>query len=176
MKRIRPVTVLLVALILFLGYTLVVGQRREARLREALALYRSRNQVQLERFLRTAPLQFGWPNGTPLSQAIDEIRVVTTGLTAFSNGLPIVVDADGLREAGQSLGSPLGPPPPDNLTGGGSAGGQSPVILPLGEKLRIVLEPLGLAAEVKDGVVVITSRARVAPTPPGAATHEDPDP
>ena len=31
--------------------------------------------------------------------------------------------------------------------------------LPLREKLRILLEPLGLAAEVKDGAIVITSRA-----------------
>jgi hypothetical protein len=170
MKRIRPATVLLLALILVLGSTLVIRQRREARLREALALYKSRSQVELQRFLRTAPIPFGWPDGTPLSEAIDEIEQVTTGMVGFSKGLPIVVDADGLREAGQSLGSRLGRPPSDDTP---ASGGAPPIILPIGENLRIVLEPLGLAAEVKDGVVVITSRSRVAAPPAGAATDED---
>jgi hypothetical protein len=40
MRRIRPATVLLLALILVLGYSLVIRQRREARLRAALARYK----------------------------------------------------------------------------------------------------------------------------------------
>jgi hypothetical protein len=171
MKRVRLVTVLLLALILVLGYTLVIRQRREVRLRAVLALYKSRNQVQLERILHTAGIRFGWPDGTPLSEAIDEIEQVTTGVFGFSKGLPIVVDADGLREAGQTLGSPMKPPPSDDPP----PGDPLPKILPLGEKLRIVLDPLGLAAEVKDGVIVITSRGRVAEPPAETATDQDSD-
>jgi hypothetical protein len=152
LRRIRPITVLLVVLILVLGYSLVVRQRREARLRAALAVYKGRNQVALAGIMKNR-IRFGWPDGTPLSGAIDEIKLVTNGGSGFSKGLPIVVEADGLREAGQSLDSPVKAPPDDD---------NPPDCLPLGQKLRIVLEPLGLAAEVKDGVIVITSRGRVA--------------
>jgi hypothetical protein len=152
LRRIRPVTVLLVVSILALGYSLVVRQRREARLRAALAVYKGRNQVALAGIMKTR-VRFGWPDGTPLSEAIDELKQVTAGSFGFSKGLPIVVDADGLREAGRSLDSPVKAPPADD---------NPPDYLPLpfGQKLRLILEPLGLAAEVKDGVIVITSRGR----------------
>jgi hypothetical protein len=80
----------------------------------------------------------------------------------FSWGVPIYVDSEGLREAGQSLDSPVKAPPADR-------GPRSDP--PLGEKLRIILEPLGLAAAVKDGVVVITSRGKAAR--PRAVADED---
>ena len=83
----------------------------------------------------------------------------------FPQGLPVLVDPDGLREAGQTLESPVKVPPKDPVTG-------NP--LSIGRQLRIVLEPLGLAVDVKDGAIVITSRGRV--EEPAAAEDEEPTP
>jgi hypothetical protein len=114
LRRIRPVTVLLLALIVVLGYSLAVQQRREARLRAALAVYEGRNQVTLSEYMRRGPAPLKWPDGTPLSEAIDEIKQRTIGQFGFSNGIPILIDADGLREARQSLDSPVKAPPADD--------------------------------------------------------------
>ena len=106
MKRFRPGTALLVVLILVLGSSLVIRQRREARLRAALALYKSRATGDLVEIMgRSVPM--GWPEGTPLGEAIEPIKADHAGIVGFPEGLPIVVDPDGLREAGQSLGSPM---------------------------------------------------------------------
>ena len=70
----------------------------------------------------------------------------------FANGLPILVDPEGLREAGQSLSSPVAAPPADE---------PGVPARSLRQQLQMILEPLGLAAEVKEGAIVITSRARV---------------
>lgn len=164
LRRTRPVTLLLLALIVVLGYSLVVRQRREARLRAALAVYKGRNQATLSKYMRRGPAPLRWPDGTPLAEAIDEIKQRTIGRFGFSKGIPILVDADGLREAGQSLNSSVKAPPADD---------NPPDYLPFGQKLRIILEPLGLAAEVKDGVIVITSRGRVAETPARADSDEE---
>jgi hypothetical protein len=150
MKRIRASTVLLLALILALGYPLVTGLRREARLRAALAIYKGRATDDLDRIMdRSVPMD--WPKGTPLGEAIEQIKGGTSTSWRFPRGLPIVVDPDGIREAGQSLSSPLAAPPKD-------PNGKP---LSLGQNLRTVLEPLGLAAEVRDGAIVITARSRV---------------
>ncbi len=150
MKRIRPVTVLLLALILGLGYSFVIRQRRDARLRTALALYKGRALGDLQRVMGTyAPLD--WPDGTSLGEAVKQIADSPTARRIFPQGFPILVNPDGLREVGRTLGSPVKAPPPD-----GPAGPHS-----LRQKLQVVLEPLGLAAEVKDGAIVITSRGRV---------------
>jgi hypothetical protein len=150
MKRFRPGTVLLVVLILVLGSSLVTRQRREARLRAALALYKSRATGDLVEIMgRSVPMD--WPEGTPLREAIEQIKDGTPASRGFPRGLPIVVDPDGLREAGKSLSSPMAASPDDP--------GAKP--LSLRRKLRMILEPLGLAAEVKDGAIVITARSRV---------------
>lgn len=152
MKRIRPATILLLALILALGYHLATGLRREARLRAALALYKGRATGDLDRIM-DGSVPMDWPSGTPLGEAIEQIKGGTATTWRFPRGLPIVVDPDGLREAGQSLNASVAAaPPPDDPDG-------KP--LSLGEKLRMVLEPLGLAAEVRDGAIVITARSRV---------------
>jgi hypothetical protein len=152
MKRTRPVTVLLLALILTLGYYLATGLRREARLRAALAIYKGRATDDLDKLMdRSVPMD--WPKGTPLGKAIEQIKGGTSTSWRFPSGLPIVVDPVGLREAGQSLSSPMAAaPPPEDPNG-------KP--LSLRQNLRTVLEPLGLAAEVRDGAIVITARSRV---------------
>jgi hypothetical protein len=151
MKRIRPATVLLLTLIVVLGYALAVRQRREGRLRAALFLYKQRAGGPLRRMMSYAPV-LDWPEGTTLAEAVRRISEDGSDGFFFSRGLPVLVDADGLREAGQTLESPLKSPPKDPATGNPPA---------LSRQLRILLEPLGLAAEVRDGAIVITSRARM---------------
>jgi hypothetical protein len=140
-------------LILVLGYFLAVRQRREARLRAALALYKSRATGEIADLMgRWIPLD--WPQDTPLGEAIEHIKAGTKAGTAFTwgfpKGLPILVDPEGLREAGASLSSPVATPPDDS----------SSTQFSLRQKLRIILEPLGLAYQVKGGAIVITSRSR----------------
>ncbi len=135
----------------------MTGLRREARLRAALAIYKGRATDDLDRIMdRSVPMD--WPKGTPLGEAIEQIKGGTSTSWRFPRGLPIVVDPDGLREAGQSLSSPLAAPPKD-------PNGKP---LSLGQTLRAVLEPLGLAAEVRDGAIVITARSRVDELPTSA--------
>jgi hypothetical protein len=164
MKRIHPGTVLLLALILVLAYSLVIRQRREARLREALALYKERAGGDLRLVMRSNP-PLEWPGGTPLGKAIKRIVDSPPARYRFPQGLPILVDPDGLREAGQTLDSPVQAPPKDAAIG-------EP--LPLRQQLRIILEPLGLAAEIKDGAIVITSRGRT--DEPAADIDEEKEP
>lgn len=151
MKRPRPATVLLLALIVVLGYAVIRGQRREARLREALARYRSRAGDGPEQ-LMYAKLPLDWPDGTTLAEAVKAIADSPQARFLFPRGVPILVDTDGLREAGRSLDSPLRTPPKDPATG---------EALRLWSQLQTVLEPLGLAAEVRNGIIVITSRERM---------------
>ena len=158
MKRFRPGTAVLVVLILVLGYFLALGQRREARLRAALALYEGRANGAIARYMDHG-VGMDWPKGTPLNKAIEKIKFSPHMLSLdFANGLPILVDPDGLREAGQSLSSPVAA---RQRTRPG-------IRRSLGQQLRIILEPLGLAAEVKDGAIVITSRGRVEERPAAA--------
>jgi hypothetical protein len=151
MKRIQPVTVLLLALILVLGYSLVTRQRRTAWLEAALAQYKRRAQGDVERIMGHY-FVLAWPDGITLSEAIEPIRQATSRGTSFPKGVPIYVDADGLREARRSLNSPVKAPPLHNPNG---------PHFTLRQQLRMTLEPLGLAAEAKDGAIVITSRNRV---------------
>ena len=76
MKRIRPVTVLLLAMILVLGYSLVTRQRREARLRAALALYKGRATGEIASLISQSipTIPMAWPEGTPLAEAIGGSR------------------------------------------------------------------------------------------------------
>lgn len=164
MNRVRPVTVLLLALILVLGYSLVIRQRRESRLRAALSLYKHRATGEIAELMGRS-VGLDWPDGTVLGEAIELIRDSVPASWGFPKGIPVLVDPDGLREAGQSLRSPVKAPPPDDPNAG---------LLSLGQKLRIVLEPLGLTYVVKDGAIVIISRARAEGSAP--VTDEDRQP
>ena len=166
MKRPRPATVLLLTLILVLGYSLVVRQRREARLRAALATYKGRARGALNRVMAAAPA-LDWPEGTTLAEAVRRVSESDPAPFYFPRGLPILVDPDGLREAGQTLDSLLKVPPKDPATGRPPS---------LARQLQMVLEPLGLAAEVKDGAIVITSRARVDREAAVADSDQEPQP
>jgi hypothetical protein len=144
MKRIRLSTVLLLVVILVLGYVSIEAQRREARLRDALASYKIRSQGQIVRTLDEW-LPIDWPEGTSLEDAIERIRSRTsTPWLPWPKGVPILVDPDALRRAGKTLKSPVkGLHPDERYT--------------FRQKLRSVLEPMGLAYEVRDGAIIITT-------------------
>jgi hypothetical protein len=144
-RRIRRSTLCLVVAILALACALVLQQRREGRLRGALTLYKSRSHQKVADRLGSGAPTLDWPDGTPLTGVIEQIKLCTqSGWPRFPLGVPIAVDPVGLQQAGQSLSSPLRRPPADTN-------------LSLGRKLRTVLQPLGLACQVKDASIVITS-------------------
>jgi hypothetical protein len=77
-SRRRPLRVssaLLVIVILVLGSALILEQRREVRLREALAAYKHRSEGQITTAISGwLPVDLVWPEGTPLEVAIDRIK------------------------------------------------------------------------------------------------------
>ena len=153
MKRPRFSTLLLVALIAGLGYLTVEGQRREARLRAALAMYQARAGKDLDWVMTQRPVT-PWerPQDACLRDVVRWIREVPSAVRMFPRGVPVLVDTEGLRKAGQTLDSRLTTLPPEPV---------SATVEPrLRERLWIILDPLGLAAEVQGGAIVITSRAR----------------
>jgi hypothetical protein len=148
MKRIRPGIVILLIVIAVLGSALVVRQRREARLRAALAAYKSQARGPIVRVLNGwQPVD--WPDGTTLEDAIELIKsrsIWSRPWWSLPKGVPILVDPDALRRVGKTLKSTVKglPPDPDrNLT--------------FRQRLRSVLEPMGLDYEVKDGAIRITT-------------------
>ncbi len=89
MKRIRPVTVLLLAMILVLGYSLVTRQRREARLRAALALYKSRATGEIAGLManRSPAIALDWPERHPAGRG-DRADQERNGVRAFLQRAP----------------------------------------------------------------------------------------
>ena len=153
MKRPHLSTLLLLALIAGLGYLTVEGQRREARLQAALAMYQERAGKDLDWVLALRTITpWDRPQDACLRDVVRWIREVPSAVTMFPRGVPVLVDTEGLREAGQTLDSRLTALPPEP--------GSAAVEPDLREKLRIILDPLGLAAEVRGGAIVITSKAR----------------
>jgi hypothetical protein len=151
-KSIRPSTVFFWATIVGLGCVLLMEERKAARLQAALIDYKRQSHAGvLDQFRSRALLN--WADGCPLADVIDRIQRTTAaakGWPVFPLGVPITVDPIGLERAGRSLRSPVSSPPADvNLT--------------LGEKLQAVLEPLGLACDVRDASLVITARDMVSP-------------
>jgi hypothetical protein len=146
MRRVRVGTLILLLILVALGCGLVVHQRREGRLRAALALYKRRSHQGFVRALNR-PVLLELPEEVSLGELVEEIKV-RTHWPGLPNGLPIFIDADGLREAGTSWTSLVQESPSEEP-------------LPLLEHLRLMLEPLGLAYQVKDGAILITSRKAV---------------
>jgi len=148
--RARLGTAILLLAIVALGFVLFAQQRREARLREALALFQNRAHHRIYGSLNVHEISLKWPDDATLEEVIGQVKRITT-LPRFAQlrfGLPTSVDPIGLREAGQSLTSRVkGPPPKESL--------------PIEEHLRRILEPMGLAFQVKDGSLMITSRQAV---------------
>jgi hypothetical protein len=149
-RRIPWSTLLFLFAIVTLGYIFMLQQRKEERLRAALALYKSRSHGKVATRLRSSAANVNWPDQTPLGEVLEKIKLATrTGFPRFPLGVPIVIDPVGLEVAGRSLDSPVQQPPADQH-------------LSLGKKLQTVLKPLGLACEIKNATIVITSERMVA--------------
>jgi hypothetical protein len=141
-RRIRRSTLCLVVAILALACALVLQQRKEGRLRGALTLYKSRSHERVVDRLRSGAPTLDWPDGTPLTGVIEQIKLCTqSGWPRFPLGVPIAVDPVGLQQAGQSFNRP---PSADTLT--------------LGEHLSHILDRLELAYVVRDGFLMVTSK------------------
>ncbi len=135
--------------ILALACVLVLQQRKERRLRSALALYQDLSQKKVEVKLHNPAPNLDWPDKTPLAEVIEMIKLATmVGPPAFPLGVPVAIDFVGLEAAGQSASSPVGRPSADPG-------------LSLGRKLETVLRPLGLALQIKDATILITSERMV---------------
>ncbi len=70
------------------------------------------------------------------------------GMPRLTSGIPIYVDPIGLQEAEKSMTSPVRRPP-------------SAEKLTLGKQLKIALDSLDLAYVVRDGFLMITSKASI---------------
>jgi type II secretory pathway pseudopilin PulG len=147
MKRIRLGIVILLIVIAVLSSALIVRQRREARLREALAAYQSRKRRQILRLLDHR-IPTDWPECITLEDTIALFKYPTYmwPLSMPQTGIPILVDPDALRRVGKSLKSTVKglPTDPDRT-------------VTFRQKLRSVLEPMGLAYEVRDGAIMINT-------------------
>ena len=85
-------------------------------------------------------VRFAFPNETPLEDVLKFLKAATAG--PGDTGIPIYVDPVGLQEAEKTMSSPV----TLDLDG-----------VPLKTCLRLILKQLGLAFQVKDGLVTITS-------------------
>jgi hypothetical protein len=142
--RIRLGTLLLLIVVAALLVGHYAQGRRNAQLRAVLAFYRDPRTEGIFDLL-DEPLALNYPDGAPLDEVLRLIRLHSTGQPKLTVGIPIYVDPIGLQEAEKSLNAPVKrPPSADRLT--------------FGEHLRLILEPLGLGYEVKDGFLMITSR------------------
>jgi hypothetical protein len=144
-RTIRRSTVLLLLAILVLGYALIREQLKEARLQAALTAYKNRSEGHIISAIG-GWFSVDWPEGTTLEDAIDRIKTVSSRIPSFPKGIPIYVDPDALRRVGKTLKSPVKglPLDPQRQT-------------TFRQKLQSVLEPMGLAYEVKDGAIMITT-------------------
>jgi hypothetical protein len=143
MRRLKLGTLILLIVILALGFALVVQQRREARLRSALELYRDRGQEKiLDHLAESSALTY--PDGSSLEDLLKQIRIQTRG-TRLPGGIPIYVDPLGLTEANVTMISPVKALATNEE-------------LSLGERLKRILEPLGLAWKAEGGFLMIASK------------------
>jgi hypothetical protein len=147
---IRLSTFLLVVLVIALLIGLYAQHLREARLQDAISVYRNSKTEAIIDALEQ-PIALTYADDTPLDEVLKEIKEQTTKnpkLPKLATGIPIYVDPIGLQETERSLNSTVKRP-------------ASADTLALGEHLRRVLEPLGLGYVVKDGFLMITSKESV---------------
>jgi hypothetical protein len=142
MRRFKLGTLILLIVIFALGLALFVQQRREARLKSALTLYRDRGHEKILEHL-IEPIVLVYTDQAPLEDVLKQIKDRTKG-ARLPNGIPIYVDPIGLTEADLTLISPVKTPATKEE-------------LSLGEQLQRILKPLGLASKAEAGFLMITS-------------------
>jgi hypothetical protein len=140
-------TFLLVVPVIALLIGLYAQRLREARLQDAIAVYRNYRTEAIIDVLEQ-PIALNYADGTALDDLLREVRKKTTMAPKPAKpwaGIPIYVDPIGLQEAERSMNATIQRPP-------------SADTLALGEHLRRVLEPLGLGYELKAGFLMITAK------------------
>ena len=148
-KFLRPIrlsTFLLLVLVIALLIGLYAQRLREAQLQDAIAVYRNyRTEAIID--VLDQPIALNYADGTALDDLLKEVKRTTTALKPAKPwaGIPIYVDPIGLQEAERSMNSTVRRPPSADR-------------LALGEHLRRILEPLGLAYVVKEGFLMISSK------------------
>jgi hypothetical protein len=149
-RRIRLSTLLLLMVVVALLVGLYAQKRRQAQLLAALSVYRNLPGEGIYNALGQ-PIALTYVDGAPLDVVLKKIKAQTTKnpkIPKLPAGIPIYVDPLGLQEAGRSMNSQVKrPPSADTLT--------------LGEYLAHVLNSLGLAYQVKDGYLMITSKESI---------------
>jgi hypothetical protein len=146
-RRIRLSSFLLFISIVALALCVLAEKRRQAELQRAIQPFRSARAEAVWEALQR-PLAAGAPDGSPLEDALKDIKRASTGLPKLPTGIPIYVDPIGLQETEQTMTSLVGHV-------------AEPQTLTLRERLAQMLEPLGLAGSPKDGWLMITSKAAV---------------
>jgi hypothetical protein len=147
LRPIRLSTFLLLVLVVALLIVLYAQHLREARLQDAISVYRNYRTEGIVDALER-PIARPYADDTHLDDFLKEIKKQTTlnpKLPTVPTGIPIYVDPIGLQEAERSLNATVKRPP-------------SADTLPLGEHLRRVLDQVGLGYVVKDGYLMITSK------------------
>jgi hypothetical protein len=147
-------TTFLLLAILVLGVLIAAQQRREARLREALAHFHGRTHEKIHSRLNNpiflkggvAAIPLNWGGTESLDVVLRELTIPTARLAGRPRSFAVVIDPHGLLEAGLALQSTVQLPrvPKGELT--------------FSELLAQILEPNGLAWKVEDGTLTFTSR------------------
>jgi hypothetical protein len=138
---------LLLVPVIGLLFGLYAQTRRLARLQDSLSIYRQPRTEGIHDALNEV-IALTYADGDELDSVLKSIKGRTTGhpkLPKIPTGIPIYVDPLGLQEAEKSLSAAVKKP----------AGADT---LTLGEHLRQILDPLGLAFMVWDGFLMISSR------------------
>jgi hypothetical protein len=134
-------------LVIALSISLYALRLREARLQDAIAVYRNYRTEGINDVL-AQPIALNYADGAALEDLLKEVKKQTATVPKPGKpwaGIPIYVDPIGLQETERSMKSTVQrPPSADTLT--------------LGEHLRRVLEPLGLGYEVKSGFLMISAK------------------
>jgi hypothetical protein len=150
LRPVRLSTFLLSTVVIALLIALYAQHVHEARLRDALSIYRHDRTEGIFDAL-DQPIALTYADGASLDVVLKDIKMRTTkspSLPKIPGGIPIYVDPIGLQEAERSPNATVKRP-------------SSADALPLGEHLRRLLDPLGLGYQVKEGYLMITSKEAV---------------
>ncbi len=142
MRRFKLGTLIVWIVILALSLALYIQQRREARLKSALAIYRNRGQEEIQERLAQATSLI-YPDETPLEDVLKQVRNLTKG-GRLPSGIPIYVDPLGLTEADKTMMTPVKAVRANEYS-------------TLREQLQQILKPLGLGFKAENGYLLITS-------------------
>jgi hypothetical protein len=150
LRPVRLSTFLLSMVVIALLIALYAQHVHEARLRDAISIYRHDRTEGIFDAL-DQPIALTYADGAALDVVLKDIKMRTTknpSLPKIPAGIPLYVDPIGLQEAERSMHSTVKRPP-------------SADTLALGEHLRRLLDPLGLGYQVGDGFLMITSKESV---------------